>query len=253
MCIVVASIEPEAEFPLLVLAIRDEMLDRPWLPPAEHWPDRPGVLGGRDLLSGGTWLAVDPAAPRIACVLNSHSGAPGSGRLSRGSLPLTAVAGEPLPRDLSGFAPFYLLDLPLPGDGVANDSGARLVGWNGTEITQISISPGTTIVANAGLDPTQPRVERLRALLARASRPEPQPDQPPERAWRSWLDLLALPDLDPAGPAAIVRRLTVAEDRPYGSNSISLLAASSTHLRYDFITVVDPPLPLTGAVTVLAV
>ena len=44
--------------------------DRAWRPPARHWPDHPGLIGGRDELAGGTWLALDPAAPRVACVLN---------------------------------------------------------------------------------------------------------------------------------------------------------------------------------------
>ena len=38
---------------------RDEMADRPWLPPARHWPDRPEVTAGRDEFAGGSWLGVN--------------------------------------------------------------------------------------------------------------------------------------------------------------------------------------------------
>ncbi|MFC6936356.1 NRDE family protein [Actinomadura yumaensis] len=40
--------------------------------PGHHWPDRPGLVAGRDLRAGGTWLAVDPVAPRVATVLNGR-------------------------------------------------------------------------------------------------------------------------------------------------------------------------------------
>ncbi|MFD0591268.1 NRDE family protein [Catellatospora coxensis] len=82
MCTVAVSFEPSSPVPLLVLAVRDELLMRPWEPPAEHWPRHPGLLGGIDLVAGGTWLAVDPAARRAAFVLN------GRGRLA----PNTAAA-----------------------------------------------------------------------------------------------------------------------------------------------------------------
>ena len=39
----------------LLAANRDERLDRPWDPPAEWWPDRLGMVGGRDRDAGGTW------------------------------------------------------------------------------------------------------------------------------------------------------------------------------------------------------
>ncbi|MEU2632929.1 NRDE family protein, partial [Kitasatospora sp. NPDC007106] len=60
MCTVFVSFDPGSPVPVVVLAARDEYADRAWLPPARHWPDRPRLLGGLDLLAGGTWLAVDP-------------------------------------------------------------------------------------------------------------------------------------------------------------------------------------------------
>jgi len=45
---------------------RDERLDRAWDPPGAHWSDRPGLIGGRDVILDSTllpaWSRHDPAA-----------------------------------------------------------------------------------------------------------------------------------------------------------------------------------------------
>src|ERR1700733_6672481 len=38
VCTVVLSFAPGERVPLLLLGVRDELKDRPWLPPARHWP-----------------------------------------------------------------------------------------------------------------------------------------------------------------------------------------------------------------------
>ncbi len=49
-------------------ANRDELHERPSAA-ATWWEDTPGIFGGRDLLAGGTWLAVDRRG-RLAAVTN---------------------------------------------------------------------------------------------------------------------------------------------------------------------------------------
>ena len=116
MCIVFLDVDPGREWPIVVAAVRDEFADRPWSPPAAHWPDLPDVVGPRDDTAGGTWLAVDERSPALALVVNRPlTPAPARGRRSRGELPLdctprpdacTAPAGAsavrrlpPAPRD----------------------------------------------------------------------------------------------------------------------------------------------------------
>ncbi len=71
--------------PVLVVGVRDEFVAREWDGPGRHWPERPGVRG-RDLRAGGTWLAVEPDAPRVAVVLNGRGRmAPEASRASRES------------------------------------------------------------------------------------------------------------------------------------------------------------------------
>ena len=59
MCLVVVALEAHPKFSLVIAANRDEFHAREALP--AHWGERPpfaGVLAGRDLEAGGTWLGV---------------------------------------------------------------------------------------------------------------------------------------------------------------------------------------------------
>ena len=44
MCTVITLIRPGHAWPIVLAANRDESLHRDWDLPAEHWPDRPGVI-----------------------------------------------------------------------------------------------------------------------------------------------------------------------------------------------------------------
>ena len=82
MCTLVILRRPEHEWPVIIGANRDEMIDRPALPPARHWPDRDEVVGGLDLLAGGSWLGVNDWGV-AAAILNRHGSlgpAPGCAR-----------------------------------------------------------------------------------------------------------------------------------------------------------------------------
>jgi len=95
VCTVVLSLAPAERMPLLLLGFRDELTDLPWQPPARHWPGS-SLVGGLDEQAGGTWLAVHPGVPRVACILNAR-GEPAApdDRRSRGELPLRAAADGP--------------------------------------------------------------------------------------------------------------------------------------------------------------
>src|SRR5258705_12096759 len=83
-------------WPLLLAAVREEFVDRAWDPPAAHWPrEAPGVVGGRDRIAGGTWLAVRPDQPAVAALLNGQRLPPAANgvRPSRAGRPLAALTG----------------------------------------------------------------------------------------------------------------------------------------------------------------
>ena len=92
MCTVVLLVRPGHAWPLILGANRDELLERPWDPPARHWPDRPNLVAGRDRLGGGTWMGLNDDGV-VAAVLNRPGSlGPAAGKHSRGELPLFALA-----------------------------------------------------------------------------------------------------------------------------------------------------------------
>jgi uncharacterized protein with NRDE domain len=241
MCTAIVGYDPRAPIPVFLAGVRDEMLDRAWVPPARHWPDRPGLVGGRDELAGGTWLAADPSAPRVACVLNGEGPpAPEARRRSRGELPLLIAEGGRLDGDLGRYDPFHLIG--------AEPGGVRLWSWNGERLTARTLEPGVHIVVNSGLaepgtcggdDRLSARVAHFRPLFEAAAR---------DRA--SWRRLLDGDGLDPADARALIVRRELDGGRVWGTTSISLTTLGVDAMTgYDFTA--DPgdpaawrPIPL---------
>jgi Transport and Golgi organisation 2 len=258
MCTAILSIEPGA--PVLLAGIRDEFTGRAWEPPARHWPEYPGVIGGRDLVAGGTWLAVAPAARRVSTVLNGRGrAAPADRRRSRGVLPLHAAAeGKLVPGDLAAFDPFLLIS--------AEPDGAVLWAWDGGQLTERELGPGLHLVVNSGLaadldharaagdEPGREhevaRIARFLPRLRAAARPAPRPGPAAAQAWGAWLPLVNGDGLTFDDPAALIMRRELG-DRTWGTTSVSLVALSPAEVRYDFNGVPgDPsgwhPVPTTG-------
>ncbi|MGO1462022.1 MAG: NRDE family protein [Marinobacter sp.] len=91
MCLIAFSLGQSPRFPLVVAANRDEFFRRPTTP-LDWWTTESGnrVLSGRDLQSGGTWLAISPGG-QVTAVTNVREGTPEAGHASRGELPLRAL------------------------------------------------------------------------------------------------------------------------------------------------------------------
>jgi Transport and Golgi organisation 2 len=185
MCTVVLLIRPDHDWPLILVANRDEQVDRTWAAPAAHWPDRPGVIGGRDLTAGGTWMSLNNGL--TAAVLNRPGSlGPLAGKRSRGDLPLMAVshpsataAAEAMTRENAGeWRGFNLV--------IADRAGAWFVrGAGHGHPAAIPLKPGVSMItAHDPNDPGSPRVarhlDRFRAAAA------PTPDN-----WDAWRAILA--------------------------------------------------------------
>ena len=91
MCTLVVSRRPGHDWPLVLGANRDEMINRPWRAPGRHWPDWPEVVAGLDEQAGGSWMGINDFGV-VAAILN-RSGTLGSlaGKRSRGELVLEAL------------------------------------------------------------------------------------------------------------------------------------------------------------------
>jgi hypothetical protein len=251
MCTVVVSFEPAERVPLLLLGARDELMDRPWLPPARHWPGS-RLIGGLDEQAGGTWLAVDPApvpaGPRVSCLLNGRGVAAAAAvRRSRGELPLRAAAEgtgmlkelADTPDALAAYDPFHLVCADL--------GSVRLLSWDGEHAAAADLAPGTHVLTNAGHAYPADRVTEPKAAhfgpkfaatrpghLGRPGRPTAAPALPAALAWGDWLTLAAGDGLDRADPRAIVARRDLPDGRVWGTTSVSLVALSPDGPRYDF-------------------
>lgn len=107
--------------PFVVAANRDESHARPSLP-ADWWSDSPEVLGGRDAMHGGSWLAISRMG-RFAAVTNLRGQR--TKRRSRGLLVRNFIEEGTLPiaAEMPDYAGFHLL-AGVAGDELAHVSNA---------------------------------------------------------------------------------------------------------------------------------
>jgi uncharacterized protein with NRDE domain len=93
MCLILFALQQHEDYPLVVIANRDEYYARP-TETAHWWPDTPGIFAGRDLEAQGTWLGVNRSG-RFAAVTNVREpGKSEPARLSRGKLTRDFLAGR---------------------------------------------------------------------------------------------------------------------------------------------------------------
>ena len=90
MCTVVVAAQVFAGFPLVVVANRDEHLDRASSPP-RLWPSPMPFIAPRDDVAGGTWLGVNALGVFVG-ITNRYLGPKDDTRVSRGALVTSALA-----------------------------------------------------------------------------------------------------------------------------------------------------------------
>ncbi|MCB1773788.1 MAG: NRDE family protein [Gammaproteobacteria bacterium] len=226
MCLVLIAWRMHPRYPLIVAANRDEFYERPTLP-AHRWPGASGLVAGKDLDAGGTWMGVN-AAGRFAAVTNFRELEKGpSNARSRGELVTGYLAGDvsatAYADELANRASLYR------GYNLLLHDGGELYCTSNRATTLVRLPTGVHGVSNGPLDSAWPKVERGRQLLAEAiKRHGPDPDRLFEllRDRTSPADA-ALPDTG-VGPEAERLLGTIAIDgtlagRGYGTRSATLL------------------------------
>ena len=161
MCLVVLAFRTHAKSPLVVAANRDEFHQRP-TQAADWWPDQPGIIAGRDLQAGGTWLGVHREG-RFATVTNFRDAQVRSSKLrSRGHLVTDFLRGQQGPME-------YLQSIDPD-----NYAGFSLLLTDGSTLAYLSnrggkareLPAGVYGLSNATLDTPWDKVERSKSRLA---------------------------------------------------------------------------------------
>jgi hypothetical protein len=179
VCTVVILVQADR---ILLAGNRDERVERPWDPPAAWWPDRPGVVGGRDRTAGGTWMAINRHGV-VATVLNRPGTlGPAAGKQSRGELPLLALEH---PTAAEGARAIARLDAEMwRGFNMvlADRAGAWFVRGNGYGRPQAEALPqGVSIVT--AFDPNDLKSPRTAHHLPRFQAADPN--------WDAWRPLIS--------------------------------------------------------------
>jgi uncharacterized protein with NRDE domain len=161
MCIIFVAFRSHPDYRLVVAANRDEFRDRP-TERAHRWKEGGGIIGGRDLRSGGTWFGIHTDG-RFAALTNFREPAVAAadGSPSRGALVVSYLQSGAAPQawlaslarrsgQWGGFS-LFVSDL----DQLAHLSNRRNV--------PDSLGPGIWAVSNGLLGDPWPKVERGKA------------------------------------------------------------------------------------------
>lgn len=234
MCTIALLIDVVAGAPLVVAANRDELYARPTRGP-EVLRASPRIVGGRDVLSGGTWLAVNANdRPRFAAVTNQRALAPQPiGLVSRGLAVIeTAAASDPdayvAALDATKYASMNLVW------GSARTAKVAYTRREEGTVDVLPLGPGIHVLCNDRIGAEGfPRGERLARALTRF-------------AGQPWQDVVAalpallgdhtkstLADTPPSHlPPELSRELTAncIHSEHYGTRSATILALTETRV-----------------------
>lgn len=163
MCVVALAHRVHPDWPLILVGNRDEFHGRP-AAPLHLWDDGSGIVAGRDLQAGGTWLGLHAPSGRAVVVTNVRGAMPDPAKESRGALVSDLLHGQgrfsdPAAADLRRFNAFNLFAV---GGGEARLLTSRPVPLI------MPLAPGVHALANEPVDEPCPRAERLRNALAAA-------------------------------------------------------------------------------------
>ena len=155
MCVAALAWHAHPRWRLVAIGNRDEYHARPAAPLA-RWEDASGILAGRDLVGGGTWLGVTDSG-RFALITNRRGfGDPDPARRSRGELVAGLLNSDAAPAALEAYNPFNLL-------AVAGDSLEYLT--NRAESLRTPLGHGVYGLSNGALDEPWPKTLALKGAL----------------------------------------------------------------------------------------
>ena len=166
MCVIFLAYRQSPAYPLILLANRDEFYERPTAK-AAYWKDFPHILGGRDLIGGGTWLGVTKNG-RFAAVTNYRDPLQNKGTISRGNLVAdflkTRIQTEKYLKKVKTNAEKYTGFNLLTGE--INNQREKLFYYSNRENKIRKLEKGIYGLSNNLLDVSWPKVNRGKEELA---------------------------------------------------------------------------------------
>ena len=169
VCLILVAWQAHPTCPLIVAGNRDEFYVRP-TQAIHRWDDGSGIVAGRDLTSGGTWLGVTRTG-RFAAVTNVRDETAGTASpKTRGALPTEFLDSAESPRDYATgidgalFTGFNLL---------ACDLNELWWASNRADVPAARVEPGIHGLSNAQLDTPWPKVRNGTRAFADAVAADP--------------------------------------------------------------------------------
>jgi uncharacterized protein with NRDE domain len=167
VCLLVVASRLFPGEPLVVGANRDEILERPATPITVLDAGPPRILGGRDQLSGGTWLAVNEHGVCAGLTNQPLGDAKDPDKRSRGELPLALTGRESARAAVDAFLLAYRPD-DYNGSWllVGDRSSLYFIDFTGTTDPEaVALPPGIHVLENRALGEPSLKVDLAREAL----------------------------------------------------------------------------------------
>jgi uncharacterized protein with NRDE domain len=158
MCLILFSFKTHPRYKLVLAANRDEFFERPTLL-ADFWESDTNILGGIDIISGGTWLGVTTTG-RFAAITNYRNPlALVTQPISRGKITRQFLQGESKTED-------FLAEISMDKDHyngfnvlLSDDGFETLHHYSNITNKLTVVSQGVHGLSNALLDTSWPKVD----------------------------------------------------------------------------------------------
>lgn len=231
MCIAVFLWQAHPIYPFLLLLNRDEYHNRPT--EALAWWQGGEILGGRDGLAGGTWLACSRDG-RLAFLTNVREVHPIPEAKSRGDLIVRFLESKKNPmefaeevvKEADKYNGFNLIIADLCSKTMIYITNRP----REANVSVVEVSPGIHVLSNASLDSPWPKVRRLghnfKELLDKYGEGEIPTEEMVEKLMKNTIkdDEIVLPRIYPPEREHQLSSIFVDTDTPlgrYGTRSTS--------------------------------
>jgi uncharacterized protein with NRDE domain len=162
MCLVAFSWKNHSEYPLIISANRDEFFDRP-TQSLRQWDS--GIIGGKDLKGGGTWMGFHPNGKWALLTNYRDFNRPHRGQISRGKLVQDFLENEANPEVyLEGV---FKNKIQYEGFNLLVSDGEKLFYLSNYKNEIDEIQPGIHGLSNGLINEPWPKVELAKAQLSK--------------------------------------------------------------------------------------